>query len=170
MGARTDDPEDIAVEPGPVIYTVGTSTRSLEEFLDLLRAYGIEAVLDVRRFPTSRRYPHFSSASLASSLAASGITYHYLGDSLGGYRREGYEAYTRTPAFRQGLEQAMDVAARGRAAIMCCERFPWRCHRRFIAGHLADLGWQVVHILDHQRTYLVPRPTSGRNEPPQAQA
>ncbi|MEW5934927.1 MAG: DUF488 domain-containing protein [Bacillota bacterium] len=150
-----DDPENNAFESGsPVIYTVGTSTHSREEFLDLLRAYGIGAVLDVRRFPTSRRYPHFNRTSLASWLAASGISYHYLGDSLGGYRRGSYEAYTTTAAFRQGLEEAMDLAARGPAAIMCCERFPWRCHRRFIARHLAALGWQVVHILDHDSTYV----------------
>ncbi|MDI6631705.1 MAG: DUF488 domain-containing protein, partial [Thermoanaerobacteraceae bacterium] len=70
----------------PVIYTVGTSTRSPEEFLALLRRYGIRAVVDVRRFPSSRRYPHFNRAALAAWLGEAGVTYHYLGDKLGGYR------------------------------------------------------------------------------------
>lgn len=166
MGRGIDDPEENAVESGPpVIYTVGTSTRSREEFLALLRGHGIRAVLDVRRFPTSQRYPHFSRACLASWLAGCGIAYHYLGDVLGGYRRGGYEAYTATPAFGQGLQQVMVLAARVPAAVVCCERLPWKCHRRFIARRLAALGWLVIHILDAQNTYVQAWPPGGATTP-----
>ncbi|NPB09131.1 MAG: DUF488 domain-containing protein, partial [Thermodesulfobacteria bacterium] len=79
-----------------VIYTLGTSQRSLEEFLEILAFYRIEQVADVRSFPSSRRYPHFCREELAQALAAAGIRYLWLGKELGGFRKEGYEAYTRT--------------------------------------------------------------------------
>lgn len=146
--------------PGPgnrVIYTVGTSTRTREEFLELLQAYGVRVLLDVRRFPNSRRYPHFSRAELATWLTAAGVSYHYLGDSLGGFRHGGYEEYTETESFRAGLAQATDLAERAPAVIMCCERLPSRCHRRFIARRLEDLGWRVIHIVDRETTCTTPR-------------
>ncbi|MGQ9532349.1 MAG: DUF488 domain-containing protein [Desulfotomaculales bacterium] len=136
-----------------VIYTVGTSTRTAEEFLALVQHYGIRLVVDVRRFPVSRRYPHFERAALAGCLRAAGIAYHYLGAELGGYRTGGYEAFTATPLFRTGMARLTELAAAGPAAVMCSERFPWKCHRRFIARHLTRLGWRVVHILDPGRVY-----------------
>ncbi|MEW6545520.1 MAG: DUF488 domain-containing protein [Bacillota bacterium] len=153
------DPEKKAAPRGetrPVVYTVGSSTRTQEEFLDLLRYYGITIILDVRRFPTSQRYPHFTRSSLASWLAEADIAYHYLGETLGGYRRGGYEAYTQTASFRKGLEQVLSLAGQGPAAILCCERFPWKCHRRFIAQYLSAAGWHVVHVLDRGRVYAAP--------------
>ena len=136
-----------------VVYTVGTSTRTMEEFLALLQRYGVRLVVDVRRFPVSRRYPHFDRAALAGCLRAAGIDYYYLGAELGGYRTGGYEAFTATPLFRAGLERLTELAAAGPAAVMCSERFPWKCHRRFIARHLARAGWRVVHILESGRKY-----------------
>jgi len=136
-----------------LVYTVGTSTRTMEEFLALLQRYGVRLVVDVRRFPVSRRYPHFDRAALAGCLRAAGIDYYHLGAELGGYRTGGYEAFTATPLFRAGLERLIELAAAGPAAVMCSERFPWKCHRRFIARHLARAGWRVVHILDPGRTY-----------------
>ncbi|MBC7104490.1 MAG: DUF488 domain-containing protein [Firmicutes bacterium] len=146
---------------GKVVYTVGSSTRSMEEFLDLLARHGIRLVLDVRRFPVSRRHPHFDRPVLAARLREAGIAYRYLGDELGGYRPGGYEAFTETPLFRSGLERVAALAASAPAAVMCAERFPWRCHRRFIARHLVRLGWSVVHILDPDRVYREPVPPRG---------
>jgi uncharacterized protein (DUF488 family) len=138
----------------PVIYTVGTSTRSPEEFLALLRRYGIRAVVDVRRFPSSRRYPHFNRAALAAWLGEAGVTYHYLGDKLGGYRPGGYEGFTRTKTFQEGISELAALALKEPTAILCSERFPWKCHRRFIAQHLAACGWEARHILDEKRVYV----------------
>jgi len=138
----------------------------MEEFLALLEHYGVRLVVDVRRFPVSRRYPHFDRTALAARLQAAGIPYYYLGVELGGYRPGGYEAFTATPLFQAGLGRLIELAAAGPAAVMCSERFPWRCHRRFIARHLARLGWRVVHILDSGRVYegnfaSPPVPTTG---------
>jgi len=150
---------DQSERPGkPVIYTLGTSTRTLREFLEILKRYDIALVVDVRRFPASRRYPHFNRSDLAAQLAANGIAYHYLGEKLGGYRPGGYEAYTRTETFREGIEELASLATRAPTAIVCSERFPWKCHRRFIAARLAAEGWKVVHILDAERVYTPPDP------------
>ncbi|MGQ9754909.1 MAG: DUF488 domain-containing protein [Desulfotomaculales bacterium] len=154
--------------PGkPVIYTLGTSTRTLREFLEILKRYDIALVVDVRRFPASRRYPHFNRSNLAAQLAVNSLAYHYFGDKLGGYRQGGYEAYTRTETFREGIEKLASLAKRTPTAILCSERFPWKCHRRFIAVALAAKGWKVVHILDADRVYTPPEP--GCNASPASQ-
>lgn len=140
----------------PVIYTLGTSTRTLQEFMEILKHYGIALVADVRRFPASRRYPHFNRPGLAAQLAANGIAYHYLGEKLGGYRTGGYEAYTRTAAFHEGIEELAPLAKSGPTAIVCSERLPWKCHRRFIAAAMAAKGWRVIHIIDAERVYTPP--------------
>lgn len=150
-------PETAAGER-PVIYTAGTSSRSREEFLALLGHYGVGTVLDVRRFPSSRRFPHFNRPEMADWLAAAGIGYHYLGDELGGFRDGGYEEYTATPAFRSGFEHLTRLGAGAPAAVVCSEFLPWKCHRRFIADRLAAAGWRVVHLLDERRTYSPPPP------------
>jgi len=142
----------------PVIYTLGTSTRALREFLEILERYGIALVADVRRFPASKRYPHFNRPGLSAQLSANGIAYHYLGDKLGGYRPGGYEAYIRTETFREGVEELASLAKSAPTAILCSERFPWKCHRRFIAARLAAEGWRVVHIIDAERVYIPPDP------------
>jgi uncharacterized protein (DUF488 family) len=107
-----------------VIYTLGTSTRTFQELLEILKQYRIALVIDVRRFPSSRRYPHFSRPALATQLSANGIAYHFLGDKLGGYRPGGYEAYTRTKIFREGVEELASLAKEMPTAILCSERFP----------------------------------------------
>lgn len=140
---------------GP-IYTLGSSNRSAEEFLELLRYYGIQALVDVRRFPTSH-YPHFRREELADLVKGAGLEYHYLGQELGGYRSGGYENYTTTPDFGLGLERLEALAAERRVAVMCAERLPWRCHRRFIGLALKGRGWGIKHIIDVGRLW-VPRP------------
>jgi uncharacterized protein (DUF488 family) len=137
----------------PTIYTIGSSTRTWEVFLAVLAAYGIRALVDVRRFPVSRRYPHFTRDHLGAELPPRGISYHWLGQSLGGYRTGGYEGYTRTAAYRDGIA-ALEVIGRECAtAFLCAERLPSQCHRRFIAATLEQRGWQVVHILERDRLW-----------------
>jgi len=143
------------------IWTVGHSTRSAGEFLELLRGCGIERVADVRRFPGSRRFPQFDEARLREALAAAGIGYAHLAE-LGGRRPvrpdspnlawrnasfRGYADYMETPAFTEGIERLLELARTGRTAIMCAEAVWWRCHRSLIADHLRSIGVRVIHIL-----------------------
>ncbi|HID90583.1 TPA: DUF488 domain-containing protein [Candidatus Bathyarchaeota archaeon] len=137
-----------------VVYTIGHSTRSIEELVGLLRRFGIEVVVDIRRFPTSRRCPWFGKEELMGALAREGLGYRHIGDLLGGYRTGGYEAYTRTAAYREGVRRLLEVAGQRRAAILCSERFPWKCHRRFVARTLEGMGIPVVHIIGEGRTWM----------------
>jgi uncharacterized protein (DUF488 family) len=133
-----------------IIFTLGTSNRSLEEFVRLLRMSRIEMVVDLRSFPTSK-FPHFRKEALSQSLAEGGLGYSYLGKELGGYRKGGYEAYMQTYDFLRGMELLERMATRSRCAIFCAERLPWRCHRRFIARSLEERGWKVVDIIEEDR-------------------
>lgn len=136
----------------PVIYTIGHSTRTLDEFLDILRGWQINLLVDVRRFPTSSRHPHFNRDSLEVSLPENGIQYLWLGDLLGGFRRGGYENFTKTETFQQGLQRIITLSESSVLAIMCAEALWFRCHRRFIANALCEQDVRVIHIFDHQRT------------------
>lgn len=129
------------------IYTLGTSTRRLKGFVEVLKYYNIERVIDVRHFPTSR-FAHFKMERLSLSLQRNGIDYIYLGDKLGGYRAEGYRVYTKTKGFKEGLKELEGLAIEKPSAFMCAERFFWRCHRRFIADALIKRGWEVYHIIE----------------------
>lgn len=144
------------------IHTVGHSTRAIEVFLELLRAHRIELLVDVRRWPTSRRFPHFAREALAASLKRHGVDYLWRGD-LGGYRNpspESPNAAWKTGAFRayadfmltaafddilRGVEQ---LAERQRIALMCAEAVPWRCHRQLLADAFLVRSWSVRHILE----------------------
>jgi uncharacterized protein (DUF488 family) len=130
------------------IFTIGHSTHELGALLSLLRGAGIEAVADVRRYPSSRRMPWFNSGRLEPELHAAGIEYAHL-EGLGG-RREGglggYADHMATAEFEAGLEQLLDLAGRRPAAMMCAER-DWRnCHRQFISDALAARGHDVIHV------------------------
>ena len=143
------------------VYTIGHSNQPLESFLAALSAHGINLVVDVRRFPTSRRHPHFSGARLQSALRIAAIAYAHASE-LGGHRvplpdsphtglREdafrGYADYMETPPFAAAAEAVLTEAARQRVAIMCAER-DWRdCHRGLIADYLKVRGHDVVHIV-----------------------
>jgi len=139
------------------VFTLGTSTRGLDEFIDLLRARGIRRVCDVRSFPASRRYPHFTREPLSAALEEAGISYLWLGETLGDYRKGGYEAHMQSPAFRAGLEELEGLAEEEPTAVVCAELLPWRCHRRHIAEALRARGWRVVHVIDSGRDWN-PRP------------
>jgi uncharacterized protein (DUF488 family) len=144
------------------IWTIGHSTRTLQEFLDMLSGYRIEAIADVRRFPGSRRYPHFAGEALATTLPTHGIAYRWM-PKLGGRRKvqpgspntawrnasfQGYADYTATAEFAEGLAELLRLAATRRTALMCAEAVWWHCHRSLIADVLKLRGIEVIHIVD----------------------
>ena len=140
----------------PTVYTVGHSTRSLEELVKLLRAYEVGILVDVRRFPTSSKYPHFNAETLRVELEKRGIHYVWLGDKLGGFRKGGYAKYMETEDFRKGLEELLGIIRKGevrgvKVAIMCAERLWFKCHRKFIADALVKHGIKVLHIVEEGR-------------------
>jgi uncharacterized protein (DUF488 family) len=92
--------------------------------------------------------------SLQKALESEGIYYHYLGKDLGGFRKGGYLAYMETNSFQKGLERLEEIGKEKRAAIFCSERFPWKCHRRWIAEKLFQRGWEVIHIIERGRTWV----------------
>lgn len=133
------------------LWTVGTSNRSIEEFLHLLEAYRIDAVVDVRRFPTSR-HKHFKQENLEAHLEQKGIEYQHVAQ-LGGYRKGGYTRYMQTADFEHGLQYVEELAASKKVVIMCSELLFSQCHRRFIADALKQRGHIVLHIIDEKRSY-----------------
>jgi uncharacterized protein (DUF488 family) len=143
-----------------IIYTLGTSNRSKEEFLEILKFYQIKAIADVRRWPTSQRFPHFKKENLIKILSENNILYYHLED-LGGYRIENYENYMKTSTFKSTLEKLIEIAKNDLTCIICAEKFPWRCHRRFIAKALEEKGIEVLHIIEKgkiwkPKTILIP--------------
>ncbi len=132
------------------IFTIGTSTRSIEEFLEIIKEYKIDKVLDVRRFPTSK-LEHFKKEKLKDALNKEKIQYFHIVE-LGGYRG-GYKEYVKTEEFKKGLEMLIKIAKESKAAIMCAELLFFRCHRRYISDKLLELGMEVTHILDIKRSY-----------------
>jgi len=142
-----------------VTYTIGTSTRTADEFLSLLKLHNIELLIDIRRFPTSR-FEHFKKENLKTLLESNGIEYVYLGEKLGGYRRLKYIEYTKTEEFKTALMELENNLTRKNSVIMCAERFPWRCHRRFVSIELQKRGWDVLHIIDEKRIWKPAHPVS----------
>jgi len=143
------------------LWTLGHSTLPIEDFFELLNAFAIAALVDVRSFPGSRRYPQFNKENLHSSLAGAGINYFHL-PRLGGRRRarpdslnmawrnesfRGYADYMETADFYAGISELLAVAARSRTALMCAEALWWRCHRSLIADYLKVKGIEVIHII-----------------------
>lgn len=138
------------------IYTIGHSTRTLDELVSLLREHGVTRLADVRRFPGSRRHPHFSRESLEVSLP---LEYVHFED-LGGRRTpaknsrnaawenpqfRGYADYMGTPEFRAAVDRLL--ASERATAVMCAEAVPWRCHRNLLSDDLVRRGIEVVHII-----------------------
>jgi uncharacterized protein (DUF488 family) len=148
------------------IHTIGHSTRSAAELVELLREHAIELVVDVRRFPASRRHPQFGKEALSAELRDAGIEYRHEID-LGGRRRpredspnaawindsfRGYADHAGTEEFEAALARVIASAAERKVAIMCAEAHPSRCHRRIMSDVLVARGWRVVHILDRHRS------------------
>jgi len=145
------------------LFTIGHSNRSLEDFLSLLHEFNIRALADIRRFPSSRHFPHFNRNTLHASLAKNGVHYVWL-ETLGGRRRTGlgeaspnkgltspqmrnYADYLLSTEGEQAIEELLILAARTTTAVMCAEKFFWRCHRRLLCDCLVARGVQVFHIL-----------------------
>ena len=134
------------------VFSLGHGARSPETFYRLLAAWGIRRLVDVRRFPRSRRHPHFSRDALEPGCASHAVEYVWMGDLLGGFREGGYEAHLATGEFARGLERLEQLARERPTAFLCAERDPARCHRRFIARELERRGWEVVHVIDATTT------------------
>jgi uncharacterized protein (DUF488 family) len=141
------------------IFTIGHSTRALDELLALLREQGIARLADIRRYPGSRRYPHFSSEALGVSLPEHGIEYIHM-PSLGGrrkpepdspntfWRNDQFRAYADHMAsaeFRTAVDELLTSAER--TVTMCAEAVPWRCHRNLLSDELVRRGLEVLHII-----------------------
>ena len=134
----------------PTISTIGHGNRSADDLLDSLRARGIRGLIDVRSHPRSR-FAHFNGGPLERRLGEAGIAYHHLGASLGGKRPEGFARHMATPLFAQGIAELEALARAAPTSIMCAEREPGQCHRSFIADHLLERGWRVIHILNRDQ-------------------
>lgn len=145
----------------PTLYTIGHSTRTLDELVSALKAHGIETLVDIRAFPASRRLPHFNREALEASLPQHGIRYVWM-KALGGYRKatrkdsphtalrnasfRNYADYTLTPEFERAIADLLHTANQSRTAYMCAERVYFRCHRMIVSDWLVSHGHEVLHI------------------------
>lgn len=157
-----DKPNKMALSSIPsTLWTIGHSTRPIEEFIGLLRDHGIQLLVDVRTIPFSRRNPQFHLETLAQSLRETGLQYRHM-PALGGRRKSrpdsenvgwrnqgfrGYADYMQTQEFWDALEEFVDIGQQSPSAVMCAEAIPWRCHRSLIADALVIRGWTVQHII-----------------------
>jgi uncharacterized protein (DUF488 family) len=143
------------------LYTIGHSTRTLGEFVDLLKAHNIQRIVDVRTIPRSRHNPQFNENTIENSLQKTGINYVHIAE-LGGLRHtivdsknlgwrnhsfRGFADYMSTPEFAKGIDILEKIAKKEKTAIMCAEAVPWRCHRSLIADALSKRGWNVFDIM-----------------------
>ena len=148
------------------IYTIGHSTRPIEEFLAILDAFHIETVVDVRTIAKSRHNPQYSEEALRASLTEHGLEYKRL-EALGGLRHgaatsvnmawrnasfRAYADYMQTAEFAAGMEELLAIARESRTVIMCAEAVPWRCHRSLIGDALLVRGWQVEDIMSEKQS------------------
>ena len=149
-----------------IIYTIGHSTRSLEEFISMLTSFNINLVADIRSYPCSRRYPHFNKEALEVSLPEHGINYIHFKD-LGGRRKpakdsknvawkndafRGYADYMETETFKAAIAELEQIAIKQPAAYMCSEAVWWRCHRSLVSDYLKWKGWTVLHIMTENKS------------------
>ena len=135
------------------IFTLGTNRRNEEDFIEILRAYNIQSLIDIRSFPTSK-IQIFRKANLENLLRREIIEYHFLGAELGGYRKGGYISYIITDDFSRGIDLLETIAITKPSVIICAEKFPWKCHRKWIARELHKRGWQVEHIIDKGKVWI----------------
>jgi uncharacterized protein (DUF488 family) len=158
------------------IWTVGHSTRSLDEFISVLAGQQIETLIDVRTFPGSRLHPQFNKEQLKASLAKVEVDYHHV-PSLGGRRRakpdsrntawrnasfRGYADHMESEEFQKGIAELLEFAKKKRTAFMCAESLWWRCHRGLISDHLKAHGYRVVHLIDQKHAEEHPYTAAAR--------
>lgn len=144
-----------------IVYTIGHSTHSWQDFLSMLQSFGIKNLVDIRRFPSSRKFPYFNKENLETTLKSSGIRYLHLVE-LGGRRQvqkdsknsrwrndsfRGYADYMETADFHKAITQLETIALSGPTAYMCSEAVWWRCHRSLVSDYLKAKGWTVLHIM-----------------------
>lgn len=144
-----------------MLFTIGHSTSPLDQFIERLKAHGVERLIDIRTVARSRHNPQFNADTLSRALAAAGIEYQHARE-LGGLRHprkdspntgwrnagfRGYADYMQTAEFERALAALIECAARQRLAILCAEAVPWRCHRSLVADALTAHGIEVEHIL-----------------------
>jgi uncharacterized protein (DUF488 family) len=170
--------------------TIGHSNRSIDDFLELLQEQDISLLIDVRRFPHSRRYPHFDITALSESLRACGMGYEHW-EVLGGRRPvlegsvntgwrvagfQGYADYMGTPPFQNAIERLQELGQGQQLALMCAEAVPWQCHRQLIADALLARGARVLDILgagqvrEHTMTSFAVQDSKGLLTYPPSQA
>lgn len=160
--------------PHKIVWTIGHSTRTLEELIEMLHSFKIEMVVDIRSYPGSRRYPQFNKEALEISLPENKIQYIHLKE-LGGRRKvnpdskntvwrhvafRGYADYMETEDFKEGIWKLETIALQSRTAFMCSEAVWWRCHRSMVSDYLKAHGWKVMHIMgvdkEEEHPYTAP--------------
>lgn len=149
-----------------MIYTIGHSVLTWNAFVEMLKAFNIKQLVDVRRFPGSKRLPHFSSLSMKLNLEKENILYHHM-ESLGGRRNllkeepntlwrnksfQAYEQYMETEEFKEALNHLIKLSKQHTTVIMCSEALHWRCHRALISDAMLELDHEVKHILSPEKT------------------
>lgn len=158
--------EPSSSKPSPIIFTIGHSTRTLQEFINTLEIFEIEKIVDIRTIPRSRHNPQFNKETLPTALEATGIGYVHM-QGLGGLRHtqadspnkgwrnasfRGFADYMQTTEFEENLRILMKLAIKERVAVMCAEILPWRCHRSLIADALFVKGFEVEHIMNMEKS------------------
>lgn len=147
------------------VYTIGHSTRDFHSFIDILIKNRIEVIVDVRKIPKSR-FTHFNAEYLKEELKKLGIEYNHF-PNLGGFRKKilknspntaiksqgfrNYADFMLTEEFKEEIQKIMELAKRKIIALMCAERFFWKCHRKFLADYLKVHGFEVLHIIDNDK-------------------
>ena len=161
-------------EENKTIWTIGHSTRSLEEFVAMLHSFNIELIADIRSFPGSRKFPQFNKEALEISLSQNNIQYIHIKE-LGGRRKanpgskntawrhvafRSYADYMETASFKDGIKELEQIALKQRTAYMCSEAVWWRCHRSMVSDYLKLLDWKVMHIMgiskEQEHPYTAP--------------
>ena len=154
------------LDPLATIYTIGHSTRTLDELVAALQGHDIATLVDIRAFPMSRRLPHFNRESLEGELPKHGIAYEWMKE-LGGRRKKirddspntglrndafrNYADYMLTPEFERAISRLLAIAEKGKTAVMCAERVYFRCHRMLVSDYLTAHSHVVLHIDDEKR-------------------
>lgn len=158
------------------IFTIGHSTHSAEVFLKMLEKQEIENLVDIRRFPGSRNFPHFNQESLKKILKSNGIQYTHM-EELAGRRKiqnnsknhrwknasfRAYADYMETQEFQSGIQKLEEIALKNPTAYMCSEAVWWRCHRSLVSDYLKASGWNVIHIMAVDKTEKHPYTSPAR--------
>jgi uncharacterized protein (DUF488 family) len=165
---HADDTEEMSPQP-KAVFTIGHSSHPIATFIALLTIHQIEALIDVRSFPGSRRNPQFNQPALRQALESAGISYHHM-VSLGGKRESpqaigafvrrpfsAYVEYSKTEQFQKSLKELEDMASGGRVAVMCAEALWTHCHRSVIAEEMTRHGFTVTHIMPDDLARAVER-------------